>query len=61
MSKKLDTAGWFICTLHQMLGHEKARIVIGGEPGDPAQCILCQYEKGEVEKAAVYERLGVEA
>lgn len=57
--KKLDTVGWYIATLHQMLGHRQTAAFLGQDAGDAAQCILCQYEKGAVDKQAVIERLGV--
>jgi len=59
MPKQLDAIGWYIATLHQMLGHQKAAAVIGEDGGDPTQCILCQYDKGEATKDEVIERIGV--
>jgi len=60
--KQLDPIGWFIVTLHQMIGHRAAANFIGEpvEEGAMARCVLCQYEKGETTKADVIERLGVE-
>lgn len=58
-TKKLDTVGWYIATLHQMMGHQKAAAVIGEDVGDSTLCILCLYEKGEATKNEVIERLGV--
>lgn len=55
----MDTLGWYIATTHQLLGHAKAAVVLGQDPGDPRQCILCRYERGEVDKATVIEVLGV--
>jgi hypothetical protein len=41
----MDPIGWFIATLHQMLGHDKARMVVGAVSGpDEADCLLCEYE-----------------
>jgi hypothetical protein len=40
----MDQFGWFIATLHQTLGHEKAAAVIGMPAGDKTACVLCQYE-----------------
>jgi hypothetical protein len=57
----MDTIGWFIATLHQLLGHHKCAAFLGEHPLDPGLCILCQYEKGEATKAEVIERLGLES
>lgn len=59
MPKRLDPIGLMIVTLHKMLGHDKAAIVLGEAPYNKDFCILCRYEKGEVDQEAVYERLGV--
>jgi hypothetical protein len=40
----VDTIGWFIATLHQLLGHGKAAAVLGQPPGDRAACLICQHE-----------------
>jgi hypothetical protein len=60
MPKQLDTIGWFICTLHQALGHRAAATVVGDQvrADDMETCILCRYDRGEVTKADVIERLG---
>lgn len=58
--KKLDTMGWFICTLHQLLGHRQTAAFIGQPAGNRTQCILCEYEEGMVDKQAVIDRIGVE-
>ena len=41
----LDTIGWFIATLHQMLGHDKAAAVLGVPIGPKEYCLICQYER----------------
>lgn len=56
--KGLDTVGWYICTLHQLLGHEKAAAVIGVADEDPILCILCRYERGHATQQDVIERIG---
>lgn len=54
----MDTIGWFIANLHQLLGHDKAAAVIGQDPGNQAKCILCAWERGEATKAQVEEAIG---
>lgn len=41
----MDPIGWFIATLHQVLGHDKTAAVIGATPGDKDACLICQYER----------------
>lgn len=55
----MDTIGWFIATLHQLLGHDKAAAVMGQPPYNKNTCILCLYESGKATKAQVIERIGV--
>jgi hypothetical protein len=57
--KQLDTVGWFIATLHQLLGHRSAARFLGQAVGD-STCILCQYEKGAATREQVIERIGVD-
>lgn len=54
----MDPIAMYIVNLHNLLGHETARRIIGGEKGDPADCILCQYEKGLVDQATVIATIG---
>jgi hypothetical protein len=61
LSKQLDTVGWFIVTLHQLLGHRGAAAVLGEPQGDVRQCILCRYEAHKATREDVIDRLGVEA
>lgn len=62
MAKQLDTIGWYIATMHQILGHDKAAAAMGQTvtDGEREHCILCKYERGEVDKTAVTEQIGVE-
>ena len=56
MSGGMDQIGWFIGTLHQLIGHDAAAAVIGATAGDKGACLLCQYERDptdERRKAAV--------
>lgn len=41
----MDTIGWFIATLHQLIGHDHAAAVIGQPPGNREDCLICQYEQ----------------
>jgi hypothetical protein len=54
----MDTIGWFIATLHQMLGHTAAARFLGQPVGDQTACILCRYENGHASREDVIERLG---
>lgn len=58
--KQLDTIAWFICTLHQAVGHRASETFLGEPERDMATCILCAYDRGEATRADVIERLGVE-
>jgi hypothetical protein len=52
----MDTIGWFIATTHQLLGHDKAAVVLGVPAGDPADCLICQFEddpSGERRQAVI--------
>lgn len=60
MAKGLDTVSWYIATTHQLLGHDKTAVVLGQDPGDKKACVLCRYERGQVSREDVIERLGVE-
>lgn len=55
----MDTFGWFIATLHQFLGHDKAAAFIGVPAGDKDACLICQYEAhpSEAGRQAVIEAL----
>jgi hypothetical protein len=57
----LDPIGWCIVNLHQLLGHAKAAAVLGQDPGDPGQCLICTYERtmDPDDRAAVVQALGV--
>jgi hypothetical protein len=54
----VDSIGWFLITMHQMIGHRATADFLGQPRGDKADCILCQYEKGLATKAEVIERIG---
>lgn len=40
----MDPIGWFIASLHQLIGHDKTAAVINEPPGDKSQCVMCIYE-----------------
>jgi len=46
----VDTIGWFIANLHEVLGHEKAAAVMGVPVGDQAACVICRYERTRSEE-----------
>ena len=41
----MDAIGWFIATTHGLLGHDKAAAVMGADPGDKSECVICAYER----------------
>jgi len=51
----VDAIGWYIATTHQMLGHDKAALVLGQPAGDQAACLICRYEASltDLNRAAV--------
>lgn len=55
----MDTIGWFITTLHEMIGHDKTAAVIGQPPGDKSACVICRYERtrSESDRLAVLAAL----
>jgi hypothetical protein len=56
----LDNIGWFIATLHQLIGHDKAAQVLGQPVGDKECCLICIYEQHptDANRQAVIEALG---
>lgn len=55
----MDTIGWFIATLHQLIGHDKTAAVIGASAGDKTACVICAYERepSDENRAAVLRAL----
>ena len=48
----LDAIGWYMAMLHELLGHDKAAIVLGQAPGgDTSSCLICIYERDRTEEA----------
>lgn len=43
----MDSVGWFIATIHKLLGHDKAAAIVGHpeDSGRQAECIICAYER----------------
>jgi hypothetical protein len=63
----MDTIGWYIATMHSILGHDTTARVIGAAPGDRADCVICQYDRNPtaenrpaVERALAAGRAGAE-
>lgn len=46
----VDRISVAIATLHGLIGHDKTAVVLGQEPGDLAQCLLCAYENEPTEE-----------
>jgi len=55
---ELDSIGWFIVTMHQLIGHDKTAVVIGVDTGDKAACIICLYEAGKATSYDVIQAIG---
>jgi len=55
----MDPIGWFIGTLHQLIGHDTTAAIIGASSGDKSACLLCQYEREPTDerRKAVYRAL----
>lgn len=58
-AKGLDVLGWAIAELHGLIGHDKAAIALGQQPGDRDLCVICAFEREPTAKnrAAVYDAL----
>lgn len=41
----MDAIGWYIATMHALLGHDKAADAIGQDRGDKDKCVICAYEQ----------------
>lgn len=54
----MDTLGWYIATLHQMIGHDRTAAVLGQSVGDKQLCVLCKYEAGRATRQEVIDRIG---
>jgi hypothetical protein len=56
----MDAIGWYIATLHDLIGHDQAAAFIGQPPGgDQESCLLCQHqqEPNDVTRQAVIRAL----
>jgi hypothetical protein len=47
----VDSVGWFIGTLHSMLGHDATAAFLGQPSGSKDACALCRFERGQISKA----------
>lgn len=54
----MDIMGWYIATMHQLLGHDKAAAAMGVPPYNKNTCILCLYERGEATRDEVIAQIG---
>lgn len=56
----MDVIGWFIATLHQVLGHDKAAAYLGQLSGDRSDCVICAYERqpDDEHRSAVIAAIG---
>jgi hypothetical protein len=54
----LDAIGQFLIALHGTIGHQATARFLGMPVGDMKECILCRYNRGEVELVAVIDRIG---
>jgi hypothetical protein len=59
----MDTIGWMIANIHQLLGHEKAAMALGVPVGDKDTCLICAYEVDPTDerKQAVIDAIGTVA
>lgn len=55
----MDPIGYYIATLHGLLGHDKAAAVVGEPPYNKNTCILCLYERGKASQDEVVAAIGV--
>ena len=58
----MDTIGWFIATLHGLLGHDQAAAFMGVPAGEKSECVLCEYERrpDDLKRQAVIRALARE-
>jgi hypothetical protein len=54
----MDPIGWFIATLHQVLGHDKAAALLEQPPYNKNACVLCLFEQGKATKDEVIAAIG---
>ena len=43
----LDRFGYFVLTLHDLMGHVATARYLGQDIGDESQCIACRYSNGD--------------
>ena len=46
----MDTIGWYVATMHSLIGHDKTAAFIGQPSGDKDACLICQYERSPDER-----------
>jgi hypothetical protein len=48
---KLDIFGWFIATMHDLIGHDKTAAFIDQPAGNRDACLICTYDRERTEEA----------
>lgn len=56
----MDAIGWYVATMHSLLGHDKAALALGAPPGDQRECVICAYEQEPTDerRQAVIDAVG---
>lgn len=54
----MDAIGWYIATLHGLLGHDKAAAYLGQATYNVETCVLCLFERGKATREEVINRIG---
>ncbi len=45
LAHPMDIFSWYVATMHQLLGHDKAALAMGQDPAPGERCLLCEYEE----------------
>jgi hypothetical protein len=53
----VDAAGWYVATMHQLLGHEKAAAAMGVPAGDKSECAF-EADPTPERRQAVIDAIG---
>lgn len=56
----MDAIGWYVATMHSLLGHAKAAAAMGVPAGDEGECVICAYEQEPTDerRQAVIDAIG---
>ncbi len=41
----MDLIGWYLATMHSIVGHDTTARFIGAPTGDRAECVICRYDR----------------